>query len=468
MFVRPERIVRYLRQLAAPWWCLGLVLLVVDTGCALIQGAADIPGHAVRAVTPGKPDAIVVDPAEVQANLIRLAQDFDAGLSSDIENLRRGTNALDRAEILKWRIAFGNKTSGIVAGPNAVANLLDMAVFVTITRAALAEHWQLEVFGDSVQPMLDCCRDAETNIWQLVGQVLAPEKAAEFRSEIETWCRQNPMSGNLLAARVTDIASFAAVPKVRETASSAGLLDLLKLDPLAGLDPAAREIAQTRLFAQRALYLTQKMPQLLRLQMELYSLNAVEMPAVQQLVTNATQLTESVDRFARVAERFPGQVGVERAEILKALQSQERELSPLIDKARETLLAGSQMSASLNTTLTTFDALMKRFGVGETNAVGGATTNSEPFRIQEYARTAAQLEAMAKQLTELLRTFDQTLGSTNLQQLSAQVTPAMQQVKAGGKEIVDYAFWKGLLFVGLVCVLALLYRLIAARLLRGR
>ena len=35
-------------------------------------------------------------------------------------------------------------------------------------------------------------------------------------------------------------------------------------------------------------------------------------------------------------------------------------------------------------------------------------------------------------------------------------------------EIVDYAFWKGLLFVGLVCVLALLYRLIAARLLRGR
>ena len=145
------------------------------------------------------------------------------------------------------------------------------------------------------------------------------------------------------------------------------MFSLLQVDPLSGLDPAVREIAQTRLFAERALFVTQKMPMLLRWQTELLSVNAVEMPAVQQLVTNSTQIAASVERFARVAEQLPGQVSTEREEILKALQSQESKLTPLVNEVRQTLTAGSQMSTSLNTTLTTFDALMKRFGVGETN-----------------------------------------------------------------------------------------------------
>ena len=45
---------------------------------------------------------------------------------------------------------------------------------------------------------------------------------------------------------------------------------------------------------------------------------------------------------------------------------------------------------------------------------------------------------------ELLVTLDRTIGSTNLLQLSAQVGPVVQQARSGGKEIVDYAFWKGI------------------------
>ena len=161
------------------------------------------------------------------------------------------------------------------------------------------------------------------------------------------------------------------------------------------------------------------------------TLNAVEMPAVQQLVTNSTQIAASVERFARVAEQLPGQVSTEREEILKALQSQEKADAAGQECARRS--GGSQMSASLNTTLTTFDALMKRFGVGETNNAGPPATNAEPFRIQDYTQTAAQLEATARQLTELLVTLDQTLGSTNLAKLTAQVGPVVQQAQTGGE-----------------------------------
>jgi hypothetical protein len=125
--------------------------------------------------------------------------------------------------------------------------------------------------------------------------------------------------------------------------------------------------------------------------------------------------------------------------------------------------SGTQMSDSLNTTLTTFDALMKRFGVGETNNAGPKATNAEPFRIQDYTQTAAQLEKTARQLTELLITLDQTLGSTNLAKLTAQAGPVVQQAQTSSKEIVDYAFWKGILLVGVVLLAALIYRFVATR-----
>ena len=245
-----------------------------------------------------------------------------------------------------------------------------MTVFVTVTRMALEEHWQPKVFGESALPMLESCRNAETEIWRLAGTVLKPEQQTELRQAIEVWHRQNPLPESVLAARAVGFASQVAEASKADTAKPGSVFDLLKVDPLSGLDPAVREIAQTRLFAERALFVTQKMPMLLRWQTELLSVNAVEMPAVQQLVTNSTQIAASVERFARVAEQLPGQVSTEREEILKALQAQENKLTPLVNEVRQTLTAGSQMSTSLNTTLTTFDAVMKRFGVGETNNAG--------------------------------------------------------------------------------------------------
>ena len=122
------------------------------------------------------------------------------------------------------------------------------------------------------------------------------------------------------------------------------------------------------------------------------------------------------------------------------------------------------MSTSLNTTLTTFDHLMQRFGVGETNSTPTGRTNAEPFRISDYGQTAGRIEQAARELTELLRTFDQTLGSSNLTQLSSQVSPVVQRAQSGGKEVIDYAFRKAILFVLVVLAATLIYRLITVRL----
>jgi hypothetical protein len=424
----------------------GLLLAGLNSGCRLVQSAVDVPGQTVRAVTPDKKDKRAVDPVAVQQTLLRFANEFSTRMILGVDKLRRGTNALDPSETLQWKIALDTETCSIASGPNAVANLLDMTIFVTVTQMALEEHWQPKVFGESALPMLESSRNAEKEIWQLASTVLTP------------------VPENVLAARALGFASRVAQASRDEAAKPGSVFSLLKVDPLSGIDPAVREIAQTRLFAERALYVTQKLPMLLRWQTELLSVNTAELPAVRQLVTNSTQIAVSVERFSAVAEKLPGQISTEREEILKALQSQEENLTSLVAGVRETITEGSQMSTSLNTTLLTFDSLMNRFGVGETHGARPLKTNSEPFRIQDYTATAAQLEATARQMTELLVTLDRTIGSTNLLQLSTQIGPVVQQAQSSGKEVVDYAFWKGILLLVIVLVAGLIYHVLGAHL----
>jgi hypothetical protein len=439
------------------WSLITLILLALATGCRLVQSAVDVPGQAVRAVTPGKKAKQPADPVEVQQTLLRFADEYSTRMVIGVDKLQRGTNAPDPSEILKWKIALNAETVSIAAGQNAVANLLDMTVFVTMMRTALEERWQPEVFGESARPMLESARNGETEIWRLVGTVLTPEQQAELRRSIDLWHSQNPLPESVLAVSSLGIASQLAEASKDNAVEPGSVFSLLKVDPLSGLDPAVREIAQTRMFAERALFVTQKMPMLLRWQTELLTINATETPAVQQLVSNSTQISASVDRFARVAEQLPGQVSTEREEILKALQAQEKDVSSLMS-------SGTQFSDSLNTTITTLDTLMQRFGVGDTNKPPSPpATNAEPFRIQDYTQSAAQLEMTARQLTQLLIALDQTIGSTNLLQLSAQIGPAVQQAQTSGKEIVDYAFWKGILLVVIMLLAALIYRFLSVR-----
>jgi hypothetical protein len=446
---------------------LPLLLVTLGAGCRVIQDVAEVPGQTVRAVTPGKKDKRAVDPVDVQQKLLRFSGEFSAQMIAGIDRLRRGTNAIEPAEALKWKIEIVSECCSIASGPNAIANLLDMTVFVTVSRIALEDHWQPKVYGASAQPILDICRTLETNIWGIAGTLVKTEQKEELRQAIVAWREQHPIPEKMMGARALGFATEVGRAKKADPAAPGSVFGLLGLDPLSGLDPATREIALTRMFAERALFVTQWMPNLLRWQIELMSLNAVAMPEVQQLVTNSTQIAASADRFSRLAEKLPEQVRAERQEILKALESQENTLTPLVNEVRQTLAAGSQMSTSLNTTITTFDALMKRFGVGETNSsitAGPPDTNSAPFRIQDYGQTAVQLEGMARQLTELLQTLDQTIGSSNLTRLSTQAAPVIESAQSAGKRVVDYAFWKGILLAGILFAAALIYRLLAARL----
>src|SRR5258707_9334715 len=179
---------------------LSLLLLTLGSGCRLFTTAANVPSHAVRAVTPGKKDKPTVDPVDVQAKLLRFADQFSTRMIVGSSQLRRGTNDISAAEGLRWRISICTESCSIASGPNAIANLLDMTVFVTVMRASLEEHWLPKIYGESARPMLESCQNSETEIWQLAAEVINPEQQAELRDAIEKCRTQNPAPNNAVFA----------------------------------------------------------------------------------------------------------------------------------------------------------------------------------------------------------------------------------------------------------------------------
>jgi hypothetical protein len=232
--------------------------------------------------------------------------------------------------------------------------------------------------------------------------------------------------------------------------------------PLAGLDPATRELAETRLFGQRALFIAQRMPTLLRWEMELFTVKTAQLPQLQQLLLNSTQLAAAADRFSHVAAQLPALLSTEREKLLSAVKEQEPGLRVLTKEVQHTLATGGQMADSTNRALQTLQELVARFNSGATNP------GAEPFRIQAYTTAAAQVQATTTEFVVLLQAPQGLADSPHLGQISSQFSALTQHAQTSGREIVDYAFQRALLLVVLGCVMvlatALVYRMLSTKL----
>jgi hypothetical protein len=445
----------------------GLMLVIAGAGhgCRLAQTAVELPSQAIRLATPGSKSPAAVDPVELQQEVLRHADDLANRMVVGIDQLRRQGEPLSRADLIQYKLAVVSQTYATASGPHPLAALVDLTIFATVFRKTLENEVQLATFGDSVRLLTAGCRTAEDGLWQLARGVLRPEHLTELRAALDRWEQREISLHEVVTARAEGNASLLSELQPADKRRPESVFGLLGVDPLSGVDPAVREVARTRLFAERAMFVTQRLPRLLRWQTELLAIHTTELPAVKQVVANSTDISSSLNRFVQVAEKLPDQLSRERVEILRALESQESRLNPLAQEVRQALLAGSQMSTSLTATLVTFDALMKRFGVGETNLAASTSADpaSEPFRIQDYGQAAERIEGAARELRGLLGAINDTLGSTNLSQVPAHLAPAVQHARDSGQELVDYAFRKGIQLIIVALAAGLAFRFLAVR-----
>jgi len=430
-------------------WSMGALLVVAALlcGCRAMDKVAQAPANAVRVLIPIGSTVKEVDLVELQQTLMRFADDYSQRMGVAFEEFRRGDEPLSRREVLTLRTAYNRQVQQIASGPNAFANLLDMTTLVVLTRRVI-EETDLSEFGDSTAQIRQVCVGTEREILNIARGILSANQLDELLGTIRRHDIHLESPRSVAFVRAINFLPKSDAPKTTGDKPKESVFDLLKLDPLAGLNPATREIAETRLFAERAMYVAQRMPEAARLEAELLSLSLIETRDVQSAIQSAAAASSAADRLSRTAEALPAQFAAERKAILDAVNEQSAPLSALARQTEDALDAGSTMSSNLTVTLRAFDDLMKTLGVDKPR--DPSAPPGEPFRITDYTAAAAQIDAGAKQLSELLRTVDATLGSTNLTAIETRAAALVDNSDAKLRDLLDWIFWRALLLVAAV------------------
>ena len=301
-------------------------------------------------------------------------------------------------------------------------------------------------YGASAKPLLLSSQASEQEIWRIAATALKPGQIEELRTAIKAWHDRHPEGRSPRDVGSLGFSSeVARVKRSPQPGVTTSVFNLLVIDPLAGLDPATLELANTRLFAERGLFLARHMPTLIRWETELLAIQTAEMPQMEKLLADTAQLSASADRFSHTVERLPGLISAERHQIVHALEAQRPGLTSLAAQTEKALAAGKLMSDASTTTLKSFQEVLRQLEASPSNP------NAEPFRIKDYTAAAAQINAAAQDLVKLLQAFDQTMAPGNLDGLSTRVDALTRQAQANGKVLVDYTFRKTL-FLGLILI----------------
>ena len=467
---------------------LALLLAAFSNGCTLIKKTVETPLTGIQSLFSLGGTKTLIDPVELQEDLLRYSDNLTSAIVGAAMKLEKNGQPIPRKELLIIWSAIATDVLETATGSNAMGNLVDMIVFTTVGRMRIEQYWLPKVYGQSAQPMLETFREREKQIWRLAENSMSPSQRQELRDAIERWRQDAGEQATVPSA----FASISLVAKIigsgRKEAGplSTSVFTLLDIDPLAGLDPATRELAQTRLLAERAMFIGQRMPQIIQWQTELLAIRAAELPQVEQAVSSTARFADAGDRLGKLAEALPGLVSSERKEIFQGLAREQEQFFKSIRLERERLVAaikdqepglanlsrevgltlgeGARMAASTDTALKTFDSLMARFDKGPSDSTSKST--QEPFRIKDYADTAAEMGRLLERLTTLVDTLQPILVPDAVARLSSAVDTIAAKTQARGQAVVDYAFRRGLLLIFAVFVAALAYRVLVARMVR--
>ena len=395
---------------------------------------------------------------EIQQTCQRFADSF-AGTVLEIVGplMKQSTELTIVNQLSYWQITQLNSAYTIATGPSPILCQLDFVVLATLSRMVV-EDTLTGLDEELLRPLVPAYRDLEREAWSNAATVLTPAQLEELRALIKDWRARNPEVTLVGFVHFSEFAK-AAGWSLEQQRALGSLLGLLSLDPMAGLDPAVKQIEQTRLLAERVIFYMQRVPYLLDLQTQRVVLQATLAPEVKRANASLERATLAMESYAEIGTGLPEAIAREREALIQQLSGemlrQEAELRGLLNDMQATLATGSETAVAVNSAVEALDKLMARFPRREPGAEPAA---GRPFDITEYTAAAAEFTGTALQLTALLEA------------LGREGTPVAAAVAGGaeaGRALVDHLFRRalllGLLLIAAALVAALAYRTAATR-----
>jgi hypothetical protein len=431
-------------------------LLLLIVACGLLLPGCAVTNRLFRDRAAEERAAALL---QTQLAVMRFADEYTARINAQIVAFQQATtDPAERLESQSWLVSQATAAFTIASGPNPQLNAIDMLVFTTLSRMVIEDRWVGELYGKRAEPLLAEHRALEERIFGYATALLSAAQIEELRASIAAWHRENPLARAVPFIHLADFA-VAASSTTAGTPSSGSIFSFLGIDPLSNLDPAVRELAQSRQLAERAVYYGQRAPKLVSMEAQRLAFELAVAPESVRLVNSVAQIGGAAQTAGNLAADLPALLAAERAAMIDQLagilDAREGQLQALAVELRTALEAGGVTSDSVRETIAAFDALMVRF---ERPAPREGATPSRPFDVTEYTEALRELGATAAQLQLLLAQVD---GKA----------PAITQVSDHAADrmatVVDRVYWRlvqlVMVLVAAVVIGALAYRAIARR-----
>jgi hypothetical protein len=232
------------------------------------------------------------------------------------------------------------------------------------------------------------------------------------------------------------------------------LFSMLRIDPFNALDPAVREIAETRQLAERAIFYLQRAPGLLDMQIERMSYAFAVMPETKALLADLSRISLLGAAAEQLVNTLPQTLATERqaliAQLMGEIDSRAEAIGGVTDKLRATLMAGTDTANALHTTLESLDRITARFAA---RPGASPTEKGPPFDIREYTAMLQELAATTRELNALVARVDGALPA---------VHRATEDVVLRVEDLAGTLFWRLVLLlaigISLWLLAALAYR----------
>jgi hypothetical protein len=371
---------------------------------------------------------------QVQLAVMRFADEYAARISEQVASFQQATaDPGERLAAQSWLVSQATAAFTIAAGPNPELNAIDMLVFATLSRMVIEDRWVGESYGGRANGLLAAHRALEARVWNYSDVMLSQAQKDELRSSIEAWHRENPLGRAVPFVHLEDFA-FATSASRRGSTSPTSIFSFLGIDPLSNLDPAVRELAQSRQLAERAVYYGQRVPMLVSMEAQRLAFELAVTPEAVGLLDSVARIGGAAQSTSELATGLPELVAKERAAAIEQLtgilDARQGELQALVVELRSTLEAGGTTSDSVRETIAALDALMVRF---ERPASAAGRPPGRPFDVTEYTDALRQMAETAQQLQALLGQADQKAPA--LTQLSGQATDRLAS-------LADHVYWR--------------------------
>lgn len=431
------------------------VLLVLLVCASLLSGCA-VTNRLFRDRAAEERAAALL---QLQLSVMRFADEYTAGVTERVGVFQQSTDdPRERLAAQSWLVSQATSAFTIATGPNPELNAIDMLVFATLSRMVIEDRWVGELYGSRAEGLLIAHRGLEERVWTFAPVLLSEAQVIELRSGIEAWHRKNPVVRAVPFIHFEEFA-FATGVTPTGTASSSSIFSFLGIDPLSNLDPAVRELAQTRQLAERAVYYGQRAPKLISMEAQRLAFQLALTPESAGLLENVDRIGGAAQTAGNLAADLPRLLAEERSAAIEQLtgilDERQGQLQALVVELRSTLEAGGTTSDSVRETIAALDVLLARF---DRPASATAGSQSRPFDVTEYTEGLRVMGETAQQLQVLLGQADGKMPALN--QASERATGQL-------RSLVDHVYWRLvqliLILVAAVTVGALGYRAVARR-----